>query len=180
MPLSVTLTASAAPLGTATSFNALITGGVPQRIVWSYGDGATFIGISNTSAHSYGAVGSYGASATVTDADGRVATGTTTAVVTDAAPSYGVTLSANPNTITFGHPNQFTLTATVTPRNGAAPPTQYEWDCAGEGRGLATTAVNSYDCFFAGFPADNIWRPRVTVRGGSIVATASTTVTIVP
>jgi hypothetical protein len=181
--LSVALHASTAQLGTSTMFSAVVSGGGSVwSMAWTFGDGASFTGISSGTAHLYAAVGTYTASVTVTDSDGNRASAPTTVTVTPpppAPPSYAVSLSANPNTFPINQGPQFTLTATVTPRNGAPPPTQYEWDCAGE-RFEATTTVNTYACSFAGVSADNKWRPRVVVRSGSVVGSATTTVTIVP
>jgi hypothetical protein len=79
-------TASAATIGTATSFTANATDAWgPVTIGWDFGDGATASGASVS--HTYASAGTKTATVTATDGAGNSATATVTAVVTD--PSSG-------------------------------------------------------------------------------------------
>lgn len=179
--LSVTLRANTVQLGSSTSFDALVTGGSSvQSVAWTFGDGATFSGVSLSTAHIYGAIGSYTAGVTVTDSDGNRASASATATVTAGPPpppppppAMTASLSAAPANVVAGGTS--TLTATVNLSNGATAPTSYAWDCDGNGTVETTTATNSNIC---PYPTVGSFTPKVTATGANASATASTTVTV--
>jgi hypothetical protein len=182
--LSVTLSTQDAIVGQANIFQANTRNAVfPSVYVWAFGDGATFSGSTPSSAHVYGAIGSYAATVTVTDADGRTASAGTTATTTAvppppgppaAVPSYTVTLVAAPTSVVINIPT--TLTATANPQNGAPPVTSYDWDCDGDGTPeTLDTPGNTSTC---AYPASGTKQPKVTAKSTSVRGTATTTVTV--
>jgi adhesin/invasin len=183
-PLSVTLSTADVTIGTQTIVSAQVTNGPPQSLAWSFGDGATFAGTSTTTAHTYGAVGSYVIGVTVRDTNGRTAIASTTTTVNAVpppptpapppAPSYGVTLVASPTTVAAGE--SATLTATVVLINGATAPTGFAWDCDGDGTADPPIAANTKVC---AYPIVGAISSMVTVTG-SASASATTAVTVTP
>lgn len=182
-PLTVSLSATVATLGTTTLLSARVEGGAPRSVAWTFGDGASFDGASTSAAHTYGAVGTYQASVRVTDQDGRSASATTAVSVTAAPPppppppgpppSYTVTLAANPATVIVG--GSSTLTATVTANNGAVPPTGFQWDCD-NGAGVVGNSSSTFTCFYP--TVTGARTAKVTVTGDTVSASATTTVTV--
>jgi PKD repeat protein len=96
-------------------------------------------------------------------------------VTVNAAPAqtYTVTLNAAPATVIVGGTS--TLTATVTPNNGAPTPTSFAWDCDGNGTTDATTATNTKVCTY---PAVGSFTAKVTATGGTVTGSATTGVTV--
>lgn len=176
-PLTVTLaTNGAVTVGTQTLFTANVAGGSAVRsVAWTFGDNTTFFGASTTTGHTYAAVGSYPAGVIVTDTGGRSATANATATVTAVppppAPSYAVTLTVSPSPVVSG--TSATLTASVTPQNGAGAATTYAWDC-GDGV-IVTSATATQICPYT---AIGTVTARVTVTGGTASGSASTQVTV--
>jgi hypothetical protein len=68
-----------------------------------------------------------------------------------------------------------TLTATVTPNNGAPPPTSYAWDCDGNGTPEVTDTATTHLCQYR---SAGTVTSKVTVSGGAAAAIASTTITV--
>jgi hypothetical protein len=92
------------------------------------------------------------------------------------APTYTVSLTASPASITIGSAS--TLTASVVQNNGAPVPSTYVWDCENDGTAEATTATPSYAlCSFATVGTHTA---KVTATGGTVTGSAFTTVTVTP
>jgi PKD repeat protein len=152
---------------------------------WDFGDANTAQTTTSSTTHLYAAVGSYNASVKVIDSLGRSATSLAVAVVSAVPvppspappppPSYTVVLTASPTTVVIGASS--TLTAMVTLLNGAPAPTSYAWDCDGNGTTDFTTAINinTQPC---AYPLAGTITSKVTVTGGSVTGTASTSVTV--
>jgi hypothetical protein len=181
---TITLAPVATTVGLSTLLqaNAFLNGVPAAGYGWSFGDGATFQGVSAATMHTYTSVGSFTTRVTVTDTLGRSAAGS--AIVTVAAappppppppPSYSVSLAASPSSLIVSE--TATLTASVTAQNGAPAPTSYAWDCAGTGIGIVPTASNVQPCTYltAGTVAS-----RVTVTGGTASGSGSASVTVLP
>jgi hypothetical protein len=132
--LAVTISATSGIVGTSTIFTGnIVNGSGRATVTWDYGDGTAGTTTSATSAHTYGAVGSYLTTALVRDDDGRSASATTVATVTAApvppptpAAALAITLTCIPGThlttatacnvsVTYGGtpvlPSAFTLVA---------------------------------------------------------------------
>jgi hypothetical protein len=182
--LSVTLTTQDVVLGQSHIFSASVKDAAfPSVYVWAFGDAATFTGSGPSSAHVYGAVGSYAASVTVTDADGRTVSASTTATATAVPPpptppapvqGYTVTLVAAPTSVLVNTPT--TLTATANPQNGAPAVTSYDWDCNGDGTPETTNTVSNIStCTYA---TSGSMQPKVTVTGGTVKGSGTTSVTV--
>jgi PKD domain-containing protein len=182
-----TLTVKLTAVGDPTTQTAIFTvdprnlsGGI-RSVVWVFGDGATFTGVSTSAAHQY-AAGTYTASVTLTDEGGRSASDSTGVVVSGPAaptPSLSVTLSASPTSID-PITGTTTLTATASAQNGAAAATTYQFDCNGDGTidHTTTAPTASTPCEATLFPATGSVTAKVTVTNGTNTTTATAPVTV--
>jgi PKD repeat protein len=188
--LMVSVTVQPGYAGSDTLLTANIkNGNRPVLVAWTYGDGASSPPAQPTTtvAHTYAHPGTYSVTASVTDQDGRTASGTGTATITTAppgpppTPSYVVTLAATPSAVLVGASSM--LTATVTLVNGAPVATKYAWDCQGDGVTIVNTTVGTDVCTYL---AVGTATTKVTATGGSgsglvsMSASVSVTVTAVP
>jgi PKD repeat protein len=185
--LNVVLGVSSVTVGTPSSFTAAVSGLTPGAtatgFAWVFGDTSTDQTTTGSTKHTYAATGTYAASVTVTDSMGRTASSTASATVTDPpvppppppppAPSYAVSLTALPTSVVIGA--SATLTASVTRQNGAPLPTNYAWDCDGDGVTDYMTVVNTQPCTY---PLAGTTISKVTVTGGPVIGAASTSITV--
>jgi hypothetical protein len=132
--------------------------------------------------HAYGQKGTYDIVLTVTDVNGAAYVATARIVVVDPKedppppePSYTVTVSANPASLTVGHSS--TLTASVIRNNGAPAPDVYDWDCDGDGAFEGMTSGNVTTCTYT--TAGSI-TSRAKARNGTTSGVGSTTITVTP
>ena len=165
-----TLTATARPDNNAPA---------PASFAWDCnGDGITdFNTATNSQVCTYPGLGTITSRVTVT---GGTATGTAQTTVTvnpTLPPSYTVTLSASPTSVTAG--NTSTLTATVMLNNGAPAVANYAWDCDGDGTTDATSTapLNTNACLY---PIAGSFTARVTATGGAVSGSGTTKVTVNP
>lgn len=167
LPFKVSIGASAAPIGNATQFG-LTAQGTVATAAWTFGDGGTGSGIAPS--HTYASVNTYTVSVNATDTRGRTASASTTVDIPAAA--YAVSLSPNPAAAATGA--NLVLTATVTPI-GAPAVTTWTWDC--DTSTLATDAATPTTATCV-YPVAGTFIARVTVVGGGVTGTATTTVTV--
>jgi PKD repeat protein len=171
-----TLTVKLTAVGDPTTQTAIFTvdprnlsGGI-RSVVWVFGDGATFTGVSTSAAHQY-AVGTYTASVTLTDEGGRSASDSVGVAVGAPPPpvaSYNVTLKASATSVAIG--GSVNLTATPTPVNTSLTANSFAWDCKGDGTAVVTDGLTTHTCTY---PAAGTFTPRVTASNGTITGSAS-------
>jgi PKD repeat protein len=173
-PLTATLFVTPAAAGADTRLS-VATGPIVSA-VWTFGDNTpsttTIVTPTSpaTTTHRY-AVGPYTASVTVTDARGRTASDAKSFTIGIALPaSYTVALSAT--LVVAG--GSSTLTATVTQLNGAPAVTSWAWDCDNNGT-IDATSANTASCTYL---TEGPVTARVTVTGGAITGTATTSLTV--
>jgi PKD repeat protein len=182
--LSASLDATSALTGASVLMTVNVRNAVmPASYLWSFGDDASFRGLSASTAHIYAAAGSYPVTVTVTDAAGRSTAASSTATITDPVvttpppppASYTVTLTAAPASVVAG--NGSVLTASATPQNGAPAPSSYDWDCNGDGTKETTTSAptNFTTCTYS---TPGTITSTVTVNGTGATGSASTTVSV--
>jgi len=87
--------------------------------------------------------------------------------------NYSVTLAASPSSLAAG--GSSLLTATVVAADDAPTPTSYAWDCHGDGTTIITSNINVQSC---AYPIAGTFTSKVTVTGGLVSGSASTTVTV--
>jgi PKD repeat protein len=193
-PLTVALTVSTTTLGTPTTFFASVAGGAPQRLSWSFGDGARDEGTSPSTGHLYAAIGSYQASVTVQDEFGRTASASAIAVVGAPAPApmptpspspspqppantprYDVTISISPSFVHVG--DTVTVTANINPQFTPPPIASITFSCGGLGAmDPRPSLASSAPCTYARQGDVTI---SVTVTdGGSTTTTATKQLTV--
>jgi PKD repeat protein len=143
-------------------------GDLPLTYAWDFGDGTT--GTGATAAHAYAAPGVYTVTLTVTDAKGNPgAPATTTATITERAPSAPIANAGGP----------YTADATVTFDGTASSdpdgelPLTYAWNFGDGTTGSGATPGHTY-------AADGVYTVTlvVTDAGGTASAAATTTATI--
>jgi PKD repeat protein len=185
-PLSMTLSTSAVVAGNPNLFtlNVLNASGA-YNVTWDYGDGTTGTGTSSTTAHQYGAAGTYRATAILRDDAGRSASASVSAVVTAApvvappsapSPAISVALAASSTTVAAG--GSSTITATATSTNGAAAATSYTFDCNNDGTADITgTALTSFLCTF---PTAGTTTVKVTATNGTVSGAGTIAITVSP
>jgi PKD repeat protein len=176
LPFALRLTVFPAAAGSVTHFGLTGTGGV-VRATWTTGDGPSFPTTEGNFDYVYAQAGTYRASVTASDATGRTISDTATVVIPAAPipiPSYTVTLTASPSTVAQG--GSSTLSATVTPVNNAPTVTSWAWDCDGNGTIDATTATSA-TCTY---PTAGSYTAAVRVTGGTVVGSATATITVSP
>lgn len=182
-PLSMTVSATSVIVSNSTIFtlNILNASGA-FNVAWDYGDGGAGTSTSSTSAHIYGAAGTYRATAILRDDAGRSTSANTNAVVS-AAPvvppptppsaSLSVSVAASPTAALTGGTS--TITATASANNGAAAVTSYTFDCNTDGTLEATQASPSFVCTF---PTAGSITVTVTATNGTQNASGTTTVSV--
>jgi PKD repeat protein len=183
-PLTVALSAPAVSVGTATAFFANVQGAPAAEFGWTFGDGATFVGASPSTTHTYAAIGTYATSVTVRDTFGRVTSTSGTAVVNAAptapppsggpGPQYLVTLAASPASVNTG--TATTLTAAVTLLSGATAATTFTFNCGGLGAtNPAAGPGNTGSCTYT---TAGTATASVTATNGTTTASGVATVTV--
>lgn len=172
--LSVTLFASTATVGSATTFSASVTGtplGGPFVYAWTFGDGTTDQSSTGSTAHVYGAIGSYVASIHVTDGSGRAATASGSVSVTAVPPAPTPT----PSPTTSG----LVITLSCTPQNhGTATPCNV--NATYNGTQLQASKITGVDWDWGDGFTDHTAVPvnsRNYVNAGSYIVFASATAT---
>jgi PKD repeat protein len=179
--LTVTLLSSGGQAGKVVQFSLSANAGI-TRADWDFGDRGVDTTTGPTTTHVYGGAATYQASVTITDTSNRTASSTQPVTITAVptpppAPtpvaSYTVTVVASPATATVG--GATTLTATVVANNGAPAPASFAWDCDNNGTVDFTTTVNSQSCTYT--TAGTV-TSKVTVTGGAVVGSGSTTVAV--
>jgi PKD repeat protein len=175
-PLAVTINAANGLVGDTITIGLSTT--ALARADWTFGDGATATTTTGVTTHVYTAAAVYPIAVTVTDTLGRTASAQKALTIAVAAPastalpSYTVTLVASPTAVIVG--GSSTLTATVTPQNGAPAATSYAWDCIGDGVTIVTNGTATHSCTYT---TTGTTTSRVTATGGSVTGSASATVT---
>lgn len=162
----VTATAGTAAFLTVGSF---MGGGLPvASTIWAFGDGGTGSATGGSISHTYQAAGSFTASVTATDSQGRRAS--TSAIVTVQAAQLAATLTSTPAATMIG--GTLTFTAAV---SQLAQPTEavtaYQWDLDGDGTYESITAAATRTS--APYPTAGIFTAKVlitTSAGRSVVA----------
>ena len=182
-----TVTATASPSspnpGTLVNFNSNATtyfpGSTSGSFLWSFGDG-TSSALPNPS-HSYGSIGTYSVSLSVTDSKGRTGTGTTTVSVVAVTPPTPPTPPVA--SFTFGSPQPRTPTVLVTfDGNGStgANTLSYTWNFGDgiiEGPVASPTRTHTYVVAGAGSYQATL-RVIDTVTGASNTSAAQTVVVV--
>lgn len=151
-----------------------VSSSAPGPWSWSFGDGVNTQTSAFTATHTYGRPGTYAPSVSSSATNAAGATITITDAPAPATPSYTVSLAASPTSVTVG--GSATLTASVTPLNGAPPATGFAWDCDGTG----TTVVPGGSTHPCTYPTAGTITSKVTVTGGTATGSGTTTVTVTP
>ena len=164
--------------GATLRFSMTPIGAIVSTADWTFGDGTTASGTTQSMAHTFTSAGTYTVSVAVKDTQSRTATSQISVTVNaaQAAPgaSYSMFVSASPAAILTG--GSSLLTATVTANNGAPSPTSYTWDCAGDGSANVTNASSTHTCVYA--VGGHFVYSRVTATGGSVSATIQAPVAV--
>jgi PKD repeat protein len=180
----VTMVASPASVvtGAPTTISATVSQnfGAPAVTSWAWDCDTTTSSTDATTANSatctYATVGTFTANVKVTG--GTVvgfATTTVTVTAVPPPPSYTVSLVAAPASIPSG--TSSTLIATVTPHDGAPAVTAWTWDCDTSATSTDFTTATTAMC---AYPTSGTFTAKVTVTGGTVTGSATTTVVVIP
>ena len=164
---SVTVAASHATIdaGMSVVFTPTVTGGTaPDTYAWSFADG-TGASTASSPTHTFATAGTYHVVLNLTDADGVVASGSSTVTVNAA---LGGSATASSLSVTTGTSDTFTATVT-----GGTPTYTYAWVFGDTKTGTGASASHSYTT--AGTFVAKVWINDSV--GGSYATTVSVTVT---